>query len=448
MERKILFNLVYVNEDIEEQKNAIRRLEELPLESYDNETVEFIKAVHSINESNKLVDTRTLNTYLTFNKTKIDIQDYFWDTNEKEAKEIDLSEAVKNFVKTKQVEINTKLIEDALEKYKATGDTNELSNLNISRVQDKKYVISMAEATEAGLEKLLRIKNKVDTSSVKFRNFFYLQMILKGLDPGELIIIAARPAVGKTAFGLALTNDISKQGKKVLFISLEMSREELTERMLIAKTGITRSTFYSQSNFTDEKYQELVNAKKELDRQSIRIIDEPPTSFVEIREIIRQEYRNNGIDLVVIDYLGLITSYDKDDRGLDTRTTISKISREAKLLAKELKIPMIILQQVNRNVAAGHRDDSSFKELQLTDLRDSGSLEQDANKVFLLWNKKPETEAEKQEVLDSQYKVIFSIAKNRNGQSNQKILFEFNHSLQRVKEIDWITKPSTWTSNK
>lgn len=448
MERKILFNLVYVNESIKEQTHTIRKLQELKMESYDNETVEFLKAMISINESGKLINAKTLNTYLSFNRTKIDIQDYFWDTNEKEAKNIDLEEAVKSFVKTKQVEINTKIIENALEKYKETGETKEITDLNISRIQDKNYVIDITEATSAGLDKLLRVKNKIDLTSIKFKNFFFLQMILKGLEPGELILLAARPGVGKTAFALAMLNDISKQKKNTLFISLEMSREELTERMLIAKTGITRSTFYSQNNFTNEKFEELEEAKEALDRQPIKIMDEPPRTFVEIRDAIREEHRKKKLDLVILDYLSLISLYDENDKGMDTKTTISRISRETKLLAKELKIPILLLQQVNRNMAAGHRDDSSFKPLQLTDLRDSGSLEQDANKVFLLWNQKPETEEDKQDVLDSKYKVIFCIAKNRNGQSNQKILFEFNHSLQRVQEIDWLTKPSTWTSNK
>lgn len=448
MERKILFNLVYVNNDLDKQAEVVRKLEELPKESYDNETIEFLKAVDSINDDKKLIDSRMLSTYLTFNKTKVDIQDYFWDVDEKEARDIDLGEAVKNFVKTKEKEVNISMIENALEKYKESGDTEVISDLEISRVKNKKYVLDISEATTAGLNKLLRVKEKIDNTSIKFKNFFYLQMVLKGLEPGELVILAARPGVGKTAFALALINDISKQRKRTLFISLEMSQEELTERMLIAKTGITRSTFYSQSNFTDEKFEQLVEAKEALDKQTIKIVDEAPRTFVEIREVIREEHRKNGLDIVILDYLSLISLYDKEDRGVDTRTTISRISREMKLLAKELKIPILLLQQVNRNMAAGHRDDSSFKPLQLTDLRDSGSLEQDANKVFLLWNKKPETDEEKQQILDSQYKVVFSIAKNRNGQSNQRVLFEFNHSLQRVKEVDWLTKPSTWVKAK
>jgi replicative DNA helicase len=444
MEKNIIHYLLFSCDSIEEQMEAVKKLRMVPEKFYDKETKVMLKAIEFSHNTNRIATDKSISTYFKFNKLKIDIDDYFWDINERETNKIILKDACDFFVKQKEIEINKDLITNALNDYEKTGDISVISRLELASSERKKAVKSIKEATTLGLKKLEMIKNKEDVKSVKFsNNFFFMQLILKGLEPGELIIIAARPGVGKTAISLGFLNDFSKQQKKSLYVSLEMSSEEMMERMLIAKTGIPRSTFFSQTGFTDEKYQELVKASEEINKQSIKIVDESPSSFLEIKEIIKEEHRKNGLDIVFIDYLGLIGSYGNED-NFNVRDTVSKISRGCKLLAMELKIPVILIQQVSRNVASGHREDSSFKELQLTDLRDSGTLEQDANKVFLLWNQEPQSEKDKEDILDSKYKMILNIAKNRNGQANQKVLFEFNRTLQRIKEIDWLTKPSTW----
>ena len=446
MEKKILYNLLYVCEDIEEQKSCLNAFKSLPNETFDNETIELIGIAEKIHKTGNIANEKNIYTHNMFNKKIIDIENFFWDTNEVEARKLDLDFSIKEFLKLKEKEENTKSVEKALEDYKQSGDVSNLNNINIKNNVGTDLVLSMQQVTMAGLEKLRKIKDKEDTDSIKFtNNFFYLQLILKGIEPGELVIIAARPGVGKTAFMLALMNDISKQKKNTMVVTLEMTREEVTERLLTAKTGITRSVMHSKSGFTDEKFEELSEAAAQINKQPIFVVDEPPASFVKIKDVIREQHKKGMLDIVFIDYLGLIGSY-RDGDGLDTRNTIARISRDAKLLAMELKIPIVLLQQVNRNVASGSRDDSSFKELQVTDLRDSGTLEQDANKIFLLWNKKPETDEEEKKILNSEYKVILNVAKNRNGQSNQKILFEFNHNLQRIKEIEWLTKPTSWTT--
>jgi len=448
MENKILYNLLFVCKNLEEQEEVISKLKELPKDSLANETVKIIEASEAQHKKNKLSTPNSIQMHFSFRSEDINLDDIFWDLNEEEASGIDLTEMAKLFVEQKEKENNLEKVKEALRNYEESGDVSHLTDLNLENKKIRDFVIPIESATRSTLKKLKDIKEKKDFNTIKFTNkFFLLQMILKGLQPGELIILAARPGVGKTAYSLALLNDVSKQNKKTLFFSLEMSKEDLIERMLTAKTGITRSTIFSESNFTDEKYQKMIDASKEIDKQSIKIIDEPPTSFIEIKEIIKNEHKKNGLDIVFIDYLGLIANYKEND-NLDIRNTITKISRDAKLLAKELKIPVILLQQVNREAAKSSREDSSFKELFITDLRDSGTLEQDADKVFLLYNQKPETEEEKKDVLDSKYKVILKIAKNRNGQSNQKILLGFDHNYQRIKEVDWLTKPSSWVDRK
>ena len=114
-----------------------------------------------------------------------------------------------------------------------------------------------------------------------------------------------------------------------------------------------------------------------------------------------------------------------------------------KLLAKELDIVLILLQQVSRK-AATDRKDAAYKPLVLTDLRDSGSLEQDANKVFLFWNKEPENEIEREKIKIGVQTLIVSLAKNRGGKSNQQIEYIFNKGLQRITEGRWLTAPPSW----
>lgn len=446
MEKKIIHHLLFSCFNFEEQAEAVKSLRTIPEEFYDQETRIVLRGIEFSHKMKKLATEKTISTYFQFNKEKFDIDDYFWFTDEKEANQIVLEDACKLFVKQKEIEINKHLVEKALNEYEKTGKVSVLSEIDLQSSERKKAVKSIEEATTLGLKKLEDIKNKKDTKRIKFSNsFFYMNTILKGLEPGELIIMAARPSVGKTAFSLGFMNDFSKQGKKTMFISLEMYAEELIERMLTAKTGIPRNVFFSQTGFTDEKFLELKKAALELNKQPITIADESPAIFTEIMNLIKEEHRKKGLDVAFVDYLGLISSYAGEE-SFSTRETVSKISGGFKRLAMELQIPIVLMQQVNRNVASGHREDSSFKELQLTDLRDSGSLEQDANKVFLLWNLKPETEKDKEDIANSKYKVVLNIAKNRNGQSNQKVLFEFNKAFQRIKETDWLTKPSTWVS--
>lgn len=441
MEKNIVYQLLYSCDDLDKQRFIINEIKPF-VDSLDNTTKEIISIVEQNNAINKVTDIKTLNTYISFNKTDIDIDDYFWELDSDSVERYDIDSLVNTFVLNKTKELNTKLIETAYDKYEKDGDITHLQSIEYISSSKENVFIDISNAVDMGLEHLRKIKDKEDIGAINFSSqFFNTQIITKGFMPGEFVIMAARPGVGKTAFGLSFANDISKHGKKVLFVSLEMNINEIMERILIAKTSITRHTIMSASKFTDDKFNIFKEEAEKLKEQPLVFIDNPPSSFMEIKDVIKKQHKQNKFDIIFIDYLSLISSYDRFENA-DLRTTTSKISRGLKLLAMELNIPIVALQQVSRAVSVGNRKDASYGELQLTDLRESGSLEQDANKVFLLWNQEPKDEKEEKDWLNKgKQNVILYIAKNRNGQSGHKVLFDFNKNLQRVKEISWLTAP-------
>ena len=192
----------------------------------------------------------------------------------------------------------------------------------------------------------------------------------------ELIILAARPAVGKTAFALNVAQNIgTKLGLTVAIFSLEMGAESLVDRMLAAE-GVINSRSIRTGQLTDEEWQKLMIAQSNLARASIYIDDTPGIRITEIRSRARKLAQETGnLGLVLIDYLQLITGNGRESRQQE----VSEISRQLKILAKELKVPVIALSQLSRSIE--QRQD---KKPMLSDLRESGSIEQDADIVAFL----------------------------------------------------------------
>ncbi len=203
-----------------------------------------------------------------------------------------------------------------------------------------------------------------------------LDNMTTGFHEEELIILAARPAVGKTAFALNVAQNIgTKLGLTVAIFSLEMGAESLVDRMLAAE-GVINSRSIRTGQLTDEEWQKLMIAQSNLARASIYIDDTPGIRITEIRSRARKLAQETGnLGLVLIDYLQLITGNGRESRQQE----VSEISRQLKILAKELKVPVIALSQLSRSIE--QRQD---KKPMLSDLRESGSIEQDADIVAFL----------------------------------------------------------------
>ena len=204
-----------------------------------------------------------------------------------------------------------------------------------------------------------------------------LDHMTTGLHEEELIILAARPAVGKTAFALNIAQNIgTKLDKTVAIFSLEMGAESLVDRMLAAE-GLIESHSIRTGQLTDEEWRKYAIAQGNLANASIYIDDTPGIRITEIRSRARKLAQETGnLGLILIDYLQLITGTGRENRQQE----VSEISRQLKILAKELKVPVIALSQLSRGVE--QRQD---KRPVLSDIRESGSIEQDADIVAFLY---------------------------------------------------------------
>ena len=234
--------------------------------------------------------------------------------------------------------------------------------------------------------------------------FVELDQKTNGWQPSDLILIAARPSMGKTAFALNLALNAALKNHSVLIFSLEMSKEQLGNRLLSTVSGIN-SLDLLQGNLQEPQINEVLRAMEHIQTAKLFIDDTAGISVTELRSKARRLKSENGLDLIVIDYLQLMEGQAKRLSEMNRQQEISEISRNLKALARELKVPVIALSQLSRNVEL-----RAEKKPQLSDLRESGSLEQDADMVLFLYR----DEYYNQES-DKANTAEVILAKNRNG---------------------------------
>lgn len=289
----------------------------------------------------------------------------------------------------------------------------------------KKNEDTLVPVEKSALQAYMRIgdlmKTRGEISGVP-TGFHELDELTSGLQKGDLIIVAARPSVGKSTFAMNIAEYAAiEAGKKVAVFSLEMSREQLSTRMLcsIAKMDMQR---VNTGQTTQEDLSVLSSALLKLSDSDMYIDDSGNLSVADIRSRCRRQQTRYGLDLVVIDYLGLIQLGNK--RG-SLVADIAEATRALKILAKELQVPIMLLCQLSRGSES--RKENGYRPI-LADLRDSGAIEQDADLVLLLYrralamrNRKDDSEhgqssastPPQEEIEDNTAEVI--VAKNRNG---------------------------------
>lgn len=258
--------------------------------------------------------------------------------------------------------------------------------------------------------------------------FKSIDRALGGLLKGSLTIIGARPAMGKTAFALNMAEGAAaKTGLPVLIISLEMNNEMLVKRMF-AKASLIDAGKLRDGSLSPEDLNVLNSAADKLAKMPLWFDDTPIQSFSDIRARALKLKRQRGkIGLVLIDYLGLIET--GNERNSNRVNEVSKISRGLKVLSKEIDAPIVALAQLNRGV-----EQRIDKRPMLSDLRDSGSIEQDADNVMFLYRDDYYNAPEDQND-DDISQVEFIVAKNRNGKRGTiKLAFDKRHNLMS----EWI----------
>ena len=206
-----------------------------------------------------------------------------------------------------------------------------------------------------------------------------LDAIIRGLRPGNLAIIAGRPGTGKTVLGTGLADQIAIRNKgSALIFSLEMGQAELAKRSLASMSGVSQGRIESgEALKSDEAIASITAAVGIMSGADVRICDKPALTFARICSIARFEHRARPLDVIVIDYLGLIAT-EPNSRFQNRNQELGAISRGLKALAKELGIPVVALAQLNRGIES--RADSKPK---MSDLRDSGEIEQDADMIIM-----------------------------------------------------------------
>ena len=231
---------------------------------------------------------------------------------------------------------------------------------------------------------------------------------LLGLRPGQMVVVGARPGVGKTSFALNLCVNAAAEGASVAFFSLEMSKIEIAQRLLSAQAKIGLMDIRS-ANIRDNQWPQILEATQDLSKLDIMIDDTPGTTVTEIRAKARRMLHGKEKGLVIIDYLQLLSAPAGTNRNDNRATIVGDMSRGIKIMAKDLGVPVVALSQLNRVV-----EGRTGKRPQLSDLRESGSIAQDADIVILLDRSMTDEEAERNDRPDKDV-TEFIIAKNRSG---------------------------------
>ncbi|MEJ5198508.1 MAG: replicative DNA helicase [Anaerolineae bacterium] len=260
--------------------------------------------------------------------------------------------------------------------------------------------------------------------------FSKLDKLLGGFQKSDLIILAARPGVGKTSLALNIAVNAAKRyGQRVAFFSLEMSSEQLVQRLLAAETGINQQRL-RLGEIADDEWPILMEAAGVLSETLLFIDDTPAVSALELRTKARRLQAEHGLDMVIVDYLQLMRS---DTRSENRVQEISYISRSLKSLARELEVPLIALSQLSRAVESR----SDHKPV-LSDLRESGAIEQDADVVMFIYREEMVKEnTERKNIAD----VI--VAKHRNGPTDTVPLY-FDKTLTRFADLELTKEPLSY----
>jgi replicative DNA helicase len=286
------------------------------------------------------------------------------------------------FIQRELIKVSTQVIKNS---YEDTMDVLEI----LDEAEKGLYSIT-DENLNTGYESLqtLVIKAQKEIEAISQRGgeltgvptgFRDLDKMTNGWQSSDLIIIAARPAMGKTAFTLSMAKNAAKAGKAVVIFSLEMASTQIAQRIMSGESEVN-STKLRNGQLDDSEWKRLHAATDVLSNLPIYIDDTPAINIFELRAKCRRLKQNAGIELIIIDYLQLMTGAPNDKRG-NREQEISSISRALKGLAKELHVPVIALSQLSRAVETRGGE----KRPQLSDLRESGAIEQDADIVTFLY---------------------------------------------------------------
>ena len=340
---------------------------------------------------------------------------------------------LQKFIQRELIRISGETIRDAYEDSmdvlllldKAEKNLFEIAEGNIRRnYEDMQFLISKA------IKEIESASNQDSGITGIPSGFTELDRVTAGWQKSDLIIIAARPGMGKTAFVLSLARNAAVSFQKpVAFFSLEMSSVQLVNRLIAGETEIT-SEKIRKGQLVNHEWEQL-NAKiKPLTEAPLYIDDTPSLSIFELRAKCRRLVAEKKVSMIIIDYLQLMVA-GNDSKSGNREQEISMISRSLKAIAKELEVPIIALSQLSRAVETR----GTTKRPQLSDLRESGAIEQDADMVMFIYRPEYYQLTEDENGQSTQGLAEISVAKNRNGPL-KNINLKFIGHLTKFTDMD------------
>lgn len=304
-----------------------------------------------------------------------------------------------SYTKRRMISLSAELGELAFDETKEVRDILDLTEqrvFSLSQTQNNKAFTSIKDTLVESFERLDELQRNGGEVRGVSTGFADLDRVLSGMQKSNLIILAARPGIGKTAFSLNIAQHVSVMAKqRVGIFSLEMSKEELVDRLLVGQADIDAWRLKT-GRLEQQDFLKLSDAMGVLADAKIFIDDSPGLSIYEMRTRARRLKTEHNIDFLIVDYLQLAQGRTRDNRVQE----VAEISQGLKNVARELKIPVLALSQLSRAI-----ESRTDKAPQLSDLRESGSIEQDADVVMFLFRRD-------EEVREA---VTLKIAKHRNG---------------------------------
>lgn len=391
---------------------------------YNSQNKIMFEAMASLKSLDKKIDIITITTELSKNKNSkwlpSDISNLLENGMYRAAIESIETEIISLYEKRNFRE----LIHKALVKLDEEENFNSIKTDLINNIESKSIdeipVIPIAECVERAIEITEEAYNSNGKITGMESGYKHLDTILNGFEKPSYTVIGARPGVGKTAFSLELAKRLSEKNK-ILYFSLEMPFEQLGQRLLTNVTKVPLKNIKT-GRITEDTFNRLLYGPSSLNKNKCGVVEKENLKIEDLVSICTSYQRKNGLDGIIIDYFTLVKSY-KSFR--DSRLLYNYISEELRMLSKKLKINIILLAQCNRKA-----DDK--RELQLSDLKETANLEQDANIVIFL-EQKDDTRPIKEGEPREDY-IRATIRKNRAGENNMQIMFRYYKGTQILDE--------------
>ncbi len=336
---------------------------------------------------------------------------------------------LERYLKRQLIRVAGEIISDCYDDTTDALDEVDRAEQRIFEVAEKRLrrsYTSMHSLTKEAISKILAVAGSEGAGVTGVPTGFQgLDQILSGLQPSDLVIMAARPSMGKTAFALTVARNAASEGKAVGIFSLEMSAQQLVLRLIAADAGVNLQALRS-GHLSREQVHELVTKVDDLIAAKIYIDDSAGLTPVEFRAKCRRMKVEHKIDLVIVDYLQLMHAPKAESRERE----ISMISHTLKAVAKELNIPVVALSQLNRTLEA-----RADKKPMLSDLRESGSIEQDADVVMFIHRPEYYKIEKFEDGTDTRGVAEIIIGKQRNGPTGD-VRIGYRKDLAKFEEID------------